>query len=172
MAAEGDSGPTPTHTRRRRVRRPWLRRVAVAGAAAMALAAAVLAGTQLADDGPPGTVEVEATLTAPGGGDRQATAVVRETGIGRVVSFNSASLPILPKGDYYALWFVGPGDSEQSPNRISAGTFHPDPDGGSRVRFAAAVDPAKYPVLAVTVEKGDGDPAPTLPDVLRSRAGR
>jgi len=40
------------------------------------------------------------------------------------------------------------------------------------VRFAAAVDPAKYPVLAVTVEKGDGDPAPTLPDVLRSRAGR
>jgi len=44
--------------------------------------------------------------------------------------------------------------------------------GGSRVRFAAAVDPAKYPVLAVTVEKGDGDPAPTLPDVLRSRARR
>jgi len=40
------------------------------------------------------------------------------------------------------------------------------------VRFAAAVDPAKYPVLAVTVEKGDGDPAPTLPDVLRSPAGR
>jgi len=76
------------------------------------------------------------------------------------------------KGDYYALWFVGPGDSAQSPNRISAVTFHPDPDGGSRVRFAAAVDPAKYPVLAVTVEKGDGDPAPTLPDVLRSPAGR
>ena len=43
---------------------------------------------------------------------------------------------------------------------------------GSRVRFTAAVDPAKYPVLAVTVEKGDGDPAPTLPDVLRSRAAR
>lgn len=39
------------------------------------------------------------------------------------------------------------------------------------MRFHAAVDPSKYPVVAVTEEPGDGDPRPTRPDVLRSRAG-
>ena len=38
-----------------------------------------------------------------------------------------------------------------------------------RVRcFAAAVDPALYPVLIVTAELGDGDPRPTGPEVVRS----
>jgi hypothetical protein len=77
-------------------------------------------------------------------------------------------LPILPKGEYYELWFVGPGDRPGRVNRISAGTFHPDAQGRSNVRFAAAVDPAKYPGLAVTEEPGDGDPAPSRPDVMRS----
>ena len=94
---------------------------------------------------------------------------MRKTGIGRVIAFRSDSLPILPKGDYYELWFVGPGDSPARPNRISAGTFHPDEQGRSRVRFAAAVDPALYPVLSVTAEPGDGDPRATGPEVLRSR---
>jgi len=30
------------------------------------------------------------------------------------------------------------------------------------------VDPAKYPVLSVTAEPGDGDPRRTGPEVLRS----
>lgn len=150
-------------------RRRFLPRLALAGGLAVVLAGAVFAGSQLGGaEGPPGTRELTATLTASNG--QRATAEVRETGIGRVVSFDSSDLPILPKGDYYALWFVGPKDSPESPDRISAGTFHPDPKGKSEVRFAAAADPAKYPVLAVTSEKGDGDPAPTLPDVLRSQA--
>jgi anti-sigma-K factor RskA len=151
-----------------RLRLPALRRVAAAGALAVLLAGAVLAGTRLSEEGPPGEFELTASLTAPGGGERRATAEVRETGIGRVVSFDTTDLPILPKGEYYALWFVGPEDSPESPDRIPAGTFHPDPEGRSQVRFAAAVDPAKYPVLAVTAEAGDGDPSPTAPDVLRS----
>ena len=36
-------------------------------------------------------------------------------------------------------------------------------------RFFAAANPRKLPVLAVTREPRDGNPAPTLPDVLRSR---
>ncbi len=52
-----------------------------------------------------------------------------ETGIGRVIEFRSDDLAILPKGEYYELWFVGPGDSRRKSNRISAGTFHPDPRG-------------------------------------------
>ncbi len=160
----------PLRHRAPRLRMPGLRRVAAAGALAVLLGAAVLAGTRIGEEqGPPGQLELTASLSAPGGGERRATAVVCETGIGRVVSFDTTDLPILPTGEYYALWFVGPGDSPEDPNRISAGTFHPDPEGRSQVRFAAAVDPAKYPMLAVTAEAGDGDPSPTPPDLLRSK---
>ena len=135
---------------------------------ALALAAAVFAGTRLDGGGDlPGTPELEATLTSPSGAT-SAAASVRKTGIGRVIDLRTDELPILPEGQYYELWFVGPGDRPGEPNRISAGTFHPDPEGRSNVRFAAAVDPEKYPGLAVTREPGDGDPAPGQ-DVLRSR---
>jgi hypothetical protein len=102
-------------------------------------------------------------------GPAAAEVEVRKTGIGRVVSLSSGTLPILPKGEYYELWFVGPGDRPGRPNRISAGTFHPDENGRSNVTFAAAVDPTLYPVLSVTAEPGDGDPRPTGLEVLRSR---
>jgi anti-sigma-K factor RskA len=158
-------------TKTRAVWRSWLgrRRLALAGGLAVALAAAAVAGALLdRGAGLPGELELEATLRAPGGGG-SATASVRATGIGRVVEFRTDDLPVLPEGEYYELWFVGPGDRPRDPNRISAGTFHPDEDGRSRVRFAAAVDPAKYGRLAVTAEPGDGNPAPNGPDVLRSR---
>ena len=77
-----------------------------------------------------------------------------------MITLRTDELPILPKGEYYELWFVGPGDTPAAPNRISAGTFHLDENGRSSVNLAAAVDPALYPVLSVTAEPGDGDPAP------------
>ena len=91
-----------------------------------------------------------------------------KTGIDRVIEFRTDELPILPKGEFYELWFVGSGDTLEQPNRISAGTFHPGAEGCSHVTFAAAVDPAVYPVLSVTAEPGDGDPRRTGPEVLRS----
>lgn len=168
-AREREARPAPGRRRfAPRLRMPALRRLAAIAAAGVLLAAGVVAGRELLAEGPPGKLELNATLTAPGSGGARATAEVRETGIGRVVSFDTTDLAILPKGEYYALWFVGPDDSPQSPDRIPAGTFHPDPEGRSRVRFAAAADPSKYPVLAVTAEAGDGDPSATLPDLLRS----
>ncbi len=153
----------------RRERRPRRMRLAfaLAGATAVVLAV-VIAGGGLREGGAPGTLELQAVLVAPSG-PAEAAIEVRKTGIGRVVELRSESLPILPKGEYYELWFVGPGDSPATPNRISAGTFHPDEDGRSRVVFAAAVDPTLYPVLSVTAEAGDGDPAPSSAEVLRSR---
>jgi anti-sigma-K factor RskA len=159
--AERTSSP-----RRRPRRRRSTRSIAFAGAAAAATAALVLA---LRGGDPAGPLEVATTLAAPAGGQARASVEVRKTGIGRVVDLRSDSLPILPKGDYYELWFAGPGDTPGRPNRISAGTFHPDENGRSHVRFAAAVDPGLYPVLIVTAEPGDGDPRPTGPEVLRSR---
>ncbi len=149
----------------------WSRRPRLLAVAAVAAVAALAFVGVTRFSGGAGTVELETALSAPAGGTERASVEVRKTGIGRVIRFDSEDLAILPKGDYYELWFVGPGDTPARPNRISAGTFHPDEDGRSHVRFAAAVDPAKYPVLSVTAEPGDGDPRPTGPEVLRSRPG-
>jgi Anti-sigma-K factor rskA len=167
--APGGAPVAPTRPRARLLRHG---RLALAGGLALALALGALAGTLLdRDAGPSGTLELEATLRAPAG-VAAATATVRETGIGRLIEFRTDELPILPTGEYYELWFVGPGDRPEQPNRISAGTFHPDPEGRSQVSFTAAVDPAKYPDLAVTAEPGDGDPSPSGPDVLRTPRGQ
>jgi anti-sigma-K factor RskA len=164
-AIERQAAGAPRPRLLRPTRRRYPRILAVAAVAAVG-ALAFVAGMRL--DRPAGSVELRTALVAPNG-DRAASVEVRKTGIGRVIRFDSDELPILPKGEYYELWFVGPGDTPASPNRISAGTFHPDEDGRSHVRFAAAVDPAKYPVLSVTAEPGDGNPAPTGTEVLRSR---
>jgi hypothetical protein len=156
----------------RRAARPPRRRLrlrlALALPAAVATAAvALLAVTLVFRGGPAGTLELDVTLASPGGG-AVGQAEVRRTGIGRVVGFRSDSLPILPRGQLYELWFVGPGDQPGRPNRISAGTFHPDENGRTDVTLAAAADPAKYTLLAVTAEPGDGDPRPSHVEVLRS----
>jgi len=134
-------------------------RFALAGGLAVALVAAVLAVTQIAGE-PDGVLEVSGEL-ASADGATLASVEVREIGIGRIVDLESDALPILPKGEYYEVWFVGPGDSEADPNRISAGTFHPDADGISDLELKAAVDPALFPVIEITSEPGDGDPAPS-----------
>ena len=156
--AATESAPAP--------RPPRLRFRLAFGAGALAAAAAILL-LALQLGGPAGELELRTVLGSPNGAE--ATVEVRKTGIGRVIQLRTDELPILPKGDYYELWFLGPGDTPARPNRISAGTFHPDENGRSKVTFAAAVDPALFPVLSVTAEPGDGDPRPTGPEVLRSR---
>ncbi|WP_411277099.1 anti-sigma factor [Gaiella sp.] len=173
LAAIAAEAATSTRPRRRRARwlsLPRLRwrlpRFALAGAGALAAVGLALVFLSGGDDRP--GLELRAELIAPADSRVTARADVTKIGVGRVIRFDTTKLPILPKGQFYELWFVGPGDSPRRPNRISAGTFHPDEQGRSRVTFAAAVDPAKYPVLSVTAEPGDGDPRPTGPEVLRS----
>ena len=113
----------------------------------------------------PGSEEKSVTLRGDG---VRAEAQVNVTGPGRVVSVKSMSVPEIPKGTYYELWFIGPGDSPRAPNRISAGTWHPDKRGVTDVRFLIAADPAKFPGIEVTREPPDGDPAPSGAVVLRS----
>lgn len=145
----------------------WARRAAVTAAAVIALLGAFVLGGRLAEEQPAGSLELTALLRATDGGAESASVRVTETGVGRVVELSSDDLPILPAGELYEVWFVGPEDRPNSPQRISAGTFHPDADGRSEVRLAAAADPALYPVISVTSEPGDGDPAPGR-EVLRS----
>jgi anti-sigma-K factor RskA len=163
-----ENGARPTPPARRLLRPRW---VAFAGAAAAAAAVAIGAFVVLPQLDRPvreDQIELEAVLVPPAGGAARATVVVEKTGIGREISFRSDDLPILPRGEYYELWFVGPGDTRRRPNRISAGTFHPDEQGRTVVELTAAVDPALYPILSVTAEPADGNPERTGPEVLRS----
>lgn len=144
------------------------------GAVAAVAAVAFALGGVVNDRGQPsddllagGVVEFEVTLTSSDGPATAAATGIR-TGIGRTVQLRTDELPILPTGDLYELWFVGPGDTPEDPNRISAGTFHPDDQGRSHVDLTAAVNPELYPELSVTAEPGDGNPAPTGPEVLRA----
>ncbi len=105
---------------------------------------------------------------APGGG-QAGTALVTATGIGRIVKLESRALPVLDNAkEFYEIWFVAPGDTPEEPNRVSAGTFHPDEQGRTDVRLTAAVVPANYPTLSVTREPRDGDPGASPREVLRS----
>ena len=131
---------------------------AVAAAVVALLAGAVVVRAVTGDGGE--TVEFAGSMVGPDG-ERVADLRVVATGIGRVVELDTDALPILPTGELYEVWFVGPGDSPATPNRISAGTFHPDRSGRTDVRLTAAVDPTLFPVVEITAEPGDGDPRPT-----------
>jgi hypothetical protein len=155
-----------------RSRARWRMPAVAAAAAALALTAGFTGGRLLRGDGGGGgtgdaVVEYAGPLLAADG-SVGADVTVEKVGIGRVVTFDSDLLPILPTGELYEVWFVGPDDTPDAPQRISAGTFHPDADGRSSVELVAAVDPALYPDIVVTAEPAGGDPAPNGPEVLRA----
>lgn len=148
------------------------RRAGFVTAAAAAVVAAFALGTVVRRDdgkGPAtaGVVEFRQDIVFGDDGAGAAQVIGRRVGIGRVVEIRSDDLPILPTGELYEVWFVADSDTPSAPNRISAGTFHPDEAGRTVVSLTAAVDPAKYPVLAITAEAGDGNPAPSATEVLR-----
>ena len=155
----------PRRGRPRRRRSRWLAPGALAGGLVIA-AAAVVAAVLIASGGPKGELEAETTLAGTGG---TASVEVGEIGVGRTVDLDSRSLRILPKGEYYEVWFVAPDDSRRRPKRISAGTFHPNAEGRTDVRLNAAVNPALYPMMEVTAERGDGNPRASGRVVLRRR---
>ncbi len=138
------------------------RRVA---AVAVAVAAAMVGfgGARVVEQlrtGADGGVDEFAVRVRSDDGRRQAEGRGTRVGEGRVIRLKSDDLPILPKGEFYEVWFVGPGDTPASPNRISAGTFHPDDQGRTSIVLFGAVDPKKLPVLEITAEPGDEEPAP------------
>lgn len=168
--AEGSSGSFAGETLRPErgrgsiaSRMPGWPRLAGAGlAGALALAAAFVIGVSIAGNESEetvkrGVVEVDATIGSADG-SVEGMLLVTAFDSGRRISFETDDLPILPKGDYYEMWFVGPGDSPSDPNRVSAGTFHPNTEGVSDVILHAAVDPALLPRVEVTKEPGNGKP--------------
>lgn len=164
--------PEPTTARLTSPNRRWSLALAVA-AGVVALAAGFSAARVLdrSDASTAGDVEYDGPMQGADDQDAAATLLVVKTDIGRLVDLDTSVLPILPAGEFYEVWFVAPDDSPEQPNRISAGTFHPNPQGRSNVQFTAAVDPTKYPTVEVTAEPADGDPTVTGPVVLRTLIG-
>lgn len=168
FAAEG-GGVTRTAdmTARTHIRRRLFgRKPVVAGTLALAACVLVVLGVFVLQR-ETGTVEFDSVMTSPVD-DAEAMVVVRAVGTGRIVEVRTDALPILPTGEYYEFWFVALDDRPGAPDRISAGTFHPDADGRSDVVMLAAVNPELYPRIEVTAEPGDGDPLPTGPIVLEA----
>ncbi len=140
-------------------------------ATAAAVAAAFTGGILVARDRGPasdnsaGVIEFRQEMVTTGNG--RVDVVGRRVDIGRIVEIRSEAFPILPTGEFYEVWFIAAGDTPTTPKRISAGTFHPDLDGRTSVAMTAAVDPNRYPILAVTAETADGDPRPSQNEVMR-----
>lgn len=172
MAIEREAGSSvmaPAATARAaRPRRRLALRLALGGLAVAAVIGAALIGVRFGEERTPGTREIETALVGPDGAEA-GSALVTATGIGRIVRLESRALPVLDNDEeFYEAWFVAPGDTPEEPNRVSAGTFHPDAEGRTDVRLTAAVVPANYPVLSVTREPRDGDPNAAGREVLRS----
>jgi hypothetical protein len=136
------------------------------------LAAAVLAVVALVVVGRLGSstdedrvleVALAGTELAP---EARATATLRETGSGVAVTLRTDGLPPAPAGFYYQAWVVGPAGA------VPIGTFHQrgDEDDGSdeAVELWSGVDLADYPLLTVTIEAEDGDPASSGRRVLQA----
>jgi hypothetical protein len=153
-------------TRRGR-RRRWL---AATAAAAVLLVATFVGGVVLSQAGPfadRGRV-INFALAAPAGGPARATAEVRQVADGLAITMQVSGLAPNPPGSVYECWYVGPGDTLEHPNRVSAGTFTVGADGRASVRMHSAADLQRYPVMGVTLERDRGNPARTGDKVLVS----
>jgi len=148
-------------------RRQWLRRAAAAAAAAVVL---FLAGFTLSQVGPLADRDrvIQFSLAAPDGGPARGIAKVREVGDGLAIIMEVSGLPPNPPGSVYECWYVGPGDTLERPNRVSAGTFTVGTDGRANLRMHSAADLQRYPAMGVTLERDRGNPARTGDKVLVS----
>ena len=151
-------------------RRRRLRLALTAVAACLVLVVAFAGGYTLSQVGPfaDRSRVIEFALAAPEGGAARATAKVRQVGDGLAITMEVSGLAPNPPGSVYECWYVGPGDTLERPNRVSAGTFSVGPDGRASLRMHSAADLQRYPAMGVTLERDRGNPARTGDKVLVS----
>lgn len=125
----------------------------VAAAAVAVLVGVVWSVTRSADDA--GLVELAAAPLGElqGSGAGADAALVRESDGRLHVVLSNASMPPPPAGSFYEIWLV---DHEVTdPRSLSHGSM------GERLDFVvpAGVDPSAYPIIDVSLEPDDGNPA-------------
>jgi anti-sigma-K factor RskA len=150
-----------------RRRAPMLRLVGVAAA----LIVALLGGVVVSQFGGGGRGQViELALAPQPGVSGRATVELRRVDDGVAIDMEVSGLAPNPPGSVYECWFVGPGDSLERPNRVSAGTFTVGAGGRASLRMHSAADLRRFPVMGVTLEQDGGDPRRTGQKILVSGA--
>jgi anti-sigma-K factor RskA len=138
-------------------RRPPLARRLVPALAGLALGIAVTLGIQaLSDDEAGGERVPLAGLPLAPGASGEADL---DDGVRLTVNGLRPSRP----GEYYELWLLNSPD-----DLVSVGAFRVGDDGTATVEFPLGVDPARYQLIDVSVERDDGDPGHSSRSVLRS----
>jgi anti-sigma-K factor RskA len=140
-----------------------VRRPALAGAAALVL---VVLGTALGaliagGDGSPDAGR-EVALAAVGDGPRGAHAAARLRAT--TMQLTVSGLPRVGAGGFYEVWMM-----RDATHLVALGSFRVGADGRARVDLPVTASPRRFPVLDVSREAADGDPAHSGHSVLRSR---
>jgi anti-sigma-K factor RskA len=161
-AAPAPAAPAPALPRRRWWRRRWL---VVAVAAAALVAALAVPGALLLFGGDGGEV-TRLTLVAAEGGSGRGQVTVTQTAAGRTFDVRIQGLRPPPPGSLYELWAVHPNDTLERPQRVSLGTFTTGADGSAHFTAFTAAPADRFPVVGVTQEPVDGNPARTGPRIL------
>ena len=142
---------------RRERRRPALARRLVPALAGLALGVGVTLGVQAlsGDEAGGERVELAGLPLAPGASGEAEL----DDGVRLTVSGLRPSRP----GEYYELWLLNSPD-----DLVSVGAFRVGEDGAATVEFPLGVDPSRYQLIDVSVERDDGNPAHSARSVLRS----
>jgi anti-sigma-K factor RskA len=142
------------------------------GLAAVLLAVGVGAGALLGGgDGSPATapggqaVALAHFGSAPAGAG--ARALVSDRGGQRAVRLAVHGLPANDHGSFYEVWMI-----RDATHMVSLGTFRVGPDGRGSVTLPVSVDPTEYPIMDVSLEPDDGNPAHSHNSLLRSSPKR
>jgi anti-sigma-K factor RskA len=138
-------------------------RPALAAGAALVL---VVLGTALValiaggDGGPVAAREV--ALAVVGDGPRGAHAAARLRAA--TMQLTVSGLPRVGAGGFYEVWMM-----RDAAHLVAVGSFRVGADGRARVELPVTASPRRFPVLDISREAADGDPAHSGHSVLRSR---
>ena len=156
--------PERARRRRRRFATTFVLRPAVAAAAALALVALGAAGGALvAGGGGDGAVAGREVALAPvGDGPRGAHADARLRSA--TMHLTVSGLPRVAGGGFYEVWML-----RDAAHLVALGSFRVGPDGRARVDLPVTASSRRFPVLDISREPADGDPAHSGHSVLRSR---
>jgi hypothetical protein len=152
----------PRHrTARRRTWQPWAAGVGITAVAAAIALVVVIAIPR----GDINQLRMQGTELAT---SASAIATVVSTTSGEDITLNIHGLQPAPEEHYYQGWVrTGP---EPDDNAVTIGTFHMR-GGDDEVTLWSGVPIEDFPVLTVTLEPDDGDPASSGDVVLRGRLG-